>query len=141
MSLHPLRIAIALLAATAAGPAAWAQTSAASSPSRADVKAETRALEKAGKLEPAGPGGTRAERMAPPPKSTKTRSERKAETVAARKAGTLRPAGSGPTKAERTAPPTSTSTKTRAERKAETREAARAKQLTPAGEGPEAPKK
>jgi hypothetical protein len=140
MSLHPLRIAIALLAATVAGPAAWAQTSAASSPSRADVKAETRALEKAGKLEPAGPGGTRAERMAAPPKSTKTRAERKAETVAARKAGTLRPAGSGPTKAELTAPPP-TSTKTRAERKAETRAAARARQLTPAGEAPEAPKK
>ena len=140
MSLHPLRIAIALLAATVAGPAAWAQTSAASSPSRADVKAETRALEKAGKLEPAGPGGTREERMAAPPKSTKTRAERKAETVAARKAGTLRPAGSGPTKAEQTAPPP-TSTKTRAERKAETRAAARAKQLTPAGEAPEAPKK
>ena len=140
MSLHPLRIAIALLAATIAGPAAWAQTSAASSPSRADVKAETRALEKAGKLEPAGSGGTRAERMAAPPKSTKTRAERKAETVAARKAGTLRPAGSGPTKAELTAPPP-TSTKTRAERKAETRAAARARQLTPAGEAPEAPKK
>ena len=140
MSLHPLRIAIALLAATVAGPAAWAQTSAASSPSRADVKAETRALEKAGKLEPAGAGGTRAERMAAPPRSTKSRAERKAETVAARKAGTLRPAGSGPTKAEQTAPPPS-STRSRAERKAETRAAARARQLTPAGEGPEAPKK
>ena len=96
MSLHPLRIAIALLAATIAGPAAWAQTSAASSPSRADVKAETRALEKAGKLEPAGPGGTREERMAPPPTSTKTRAERKAETRAAARAKQLTPAGEAP---------------------------------------------
>ena len=119
--LHPIRTAMALLAATCLGSAAFAQT-AASSPSRAEVKAETRALEKAGKLEPAGPGGTQAERMAPPSRSTKTRAERKAETVAASKKGELKPAGAAPSKAERMAAPPK-STKTRAERKSESRAA------------------
>ena len=54
------------------------------------------AARKAGTLKPAGPGGTVAERMAPPPKSTKTRAERKAETRKAAKDKQLLPAGEGP---------------------------------------------
>ena len=103
------------------------------------MKAETRALEKAGKLEPAGPGGTQAERMAPPPKSTKTRAERKAETLAASKGraetgriGTLEGRADGrPAEIDEDA------------RRAQGRDArGRAREaVAPAGEGPGAPKK
>jgi hypothetical protein len=100
--------------------------------SRADVKAETKAAEKAGKLTPAG------EAAAPTVNSTgigptKTRAQRKAETLAARKAGTLQPAGSTQ-KADvaiQKAPPTTT----RAERKAATAAARKNGELVPAGEG------
>ena len=69
-------IAYALIG-SAIAQAAFAQASA--PPSRADVKAETKAAEKAGKLTPAGEGTAPAE--APGAKSTKTRAERKAETM------------------------------------------------------------
>ena len=70
----------------------WAQ---ASSPSRAEVKAETRAAEKSGQLGPAGEAADvkqeQAERAAT--KSTMTRADRKAQTRADEKAGKIAPAG------------------------------------------------
>jgi hypothetical protein len=100
--------------------------------SRAEVKAETKAAEKSGKLTPAG------EAPAPVVNSTgvgptTTRAERKAATLKARKEGTLQPAG--PTQkadvAIQKAPPTTT----RAARKAATVEARKEGTLVPAGEG------
>jgi hypothetical protein len=67
--------------------------------SRADVKAETRAAEKAGKLVPAGEGP-----IAPTPsrQSNTTRAQRKADTLHARKAGELESTGeASDAKAER----------------------------------------
>ena len=95
MTVHPFRTAFVLLAAVCLGPAAFAQASA-PSPSREEVKAETKAAAKAGQLAPAGPGGTVEQRMAPPPKSTKTRAERKAETRKAVEGKQMTPAGEGP---------------------------------------------
>jgi len=109
----------------------YAQASAPAS--RADVKAETKAAEKSGKLTPAGEGPgamTSGEKGAT---STKTKAEQKSETKAAAKSKQLTPAGEGPgnmTSGEKGA----TSTKTKADQKAETKAAAKSKQLTPAGE-------
>ena len=89
-----MKNALTLVAAVAAAmfaQGALAQD-AASSPTRADVKAETKAAGKAGKLTPAGEGPTAA---APAASSTKTRAERKAATKADAKAGKLTPAGEG----------------------------------------------
>lgn len=136
MSSKSVLVAAAAVAATFCWQSALAQASAPLS--RAEVKAETRAAEKAGQLTPAGQGS------APTVKASdagpaKTRAERKAETLAARKAGTLTPAGSSqnPDAAERARK----STKTRAERKAETLEAAKKGELVPAGQGSPAPTK
>ena len=106
---------------------------------RAEVKAETRALEKTHKLTPAGQGVKPYDQ--PARASTKTIADRKAETLAARKAGELEPAGDvGDIKAERAAMSTPSAT-TRAARKADTRAAEKNRMLVPAGEGPDAPKK
>lgn len=105
-------------------------------PSRADVKAETRAAEQAGKLTPAGEGAAPTERSTTA--STKTRAERKAETLAARRQGRLAPAGTQPDYPKNSK---SAGTKTRAERKAEARAAVKARRTVPAGEGPGAPTK
>jgi hypothetical protein len=129
----------ALTLAAAYAQVALAQ-SAEPSPSRATVKAETRAAAKAHQLAPAG----EADNFQKPTTSasSKTRSERKAETLQARKDGTLRPAGlGGEVMAERAAAKLPKSSKTRADRKAETLTAAKAHQLTPAGEGSPAPAK
>jgi len=129
---------VAAVAAACMLPMAWAQSDATTSPSRADVKAETRAANKARQLQPAGEGpGTDSAAKAP---STKTKAERKAETLQARKEGKLSPAGiAGQLKTEK-AINSAPSTRTKAERKAETRDAAKAHQLAPAGETAE-PKK
>jgi hypothetical protein len=110
----------------------------ASSPSRADVKAETKAAEKNKQLTPAGegPGAMSSGNTAG---STKTKAEGKAETKAAAKAHQLTPAGEGPGNAGTGA--TSGSNTSKEARKAETKAAAKSKQLTPAGEGGDAPKK
>lgn len=129
---------LAVVATAFVSQASFAQNDPAPA-SRAEIKAETRAAEKAGKLTPAGegvkptqPGGAQ---------STKTRAERKAETREARKTGELEPAGeAGDFKSDQAAR-SATSTKTREQRKAETLAAAKAHQLTPAGEGPDSPKK
>ncbi len=59
--------------------------------SRAEVKAETRAAQKAGELKPAGTMSPEQEPKQA--KSTKSRASVKAETRAANKAGELTPAG------------------------------------------------
>jgi hypothetical protein len=105
--------------------------------SRAAVKADTRAAEKAGKLTPDGEGP----QFTVPRTSTKTRAERKADTLAARKAGTLEPAGEADIAASDRKIAAQPTTVNRAARKAETRAEEKAGQLVPAGEGPGAPKK
>jgi len=135
-------VAVSLIGVAVAGvvtpPEAFAQ--AASAPaSRGEIKAETRAAEKAGKLTPAGEAVTPA--VPPGPPSNKTRAQRKAETRAARSAGQLEPAGDAEGAKEVRAELGSKSTRTRAQRKAATLSAAKAHQLQPAGEGPDAPKK
>jgi hypothetical protein len=108
--------------------------------SRATIKAETRAAEKAGKLTPAGEGSPVDRSVST--RSTKTRAERKAETQLARKKGELIPAGEVEESKEQLAEDSSRhSTKTRAQRKAEVRADAKAGKLVPAGEGPTAPSK
>jgi hypothetical protein len=89
--------------------------------SRADVKAETRAANKAGELAPAG--SLSPEKEPKQAKSTKTRAERKAETRAARKAGELKPAGTLSPEQE---PKQSKSTQARAPIKAEAKAATKA---------------
>lgn len=136
MSSNTIVTAAAVLTASLLSHAAMAQTSSAPL-SRAEVKAETRAEEKAGELTPAGEGP----RFNDATRSTKTRAQQKAETLAARKAGTLQPAGpAAGLKADRQVQ-AAPSNETRAEEKAETRAAEKAGQLVPAGEGPDAPKK
>ena len=135
MSSKSVLVAALAAVATLCWQSAMAQASA--PVSRADVKAETRAAEKAGKLTPAGQGGAPAAALASGP--TRTRAQRKAETVEARRAGALAPAG--PTQKADNADRAKAATRTRADRKAETLDAAKKGELTPAGEGPAAPKK
>jgi hypothetical protein len=126
----------ATIAVAASVFAQFALAQASAPVSRADVKAETRAAEKAGKLAPAGEGSAPMEKSTE--KSTKTRAERKAETAQARKEGKLAPAGSLPDYPKDSK---SKGTTTRAERKAETKAAVKARETVPAGEGPTAPTK
>jgi hypothetical protein len=135
MSSKSVLVAAAAVAATFCWQSAMAQASAPLT--RAQVKAETRAAEKAGQLTPAGQGSGPVTAAASGP--AKTRAERKAETLEARKAGTLAPAG--PNQKADVADAAKKPTKTRAERKAETLEAAKKGELVPAGEGTPAPKK
>ena len=125
----PLFATVAALAAALATPAVLEQASA--PVSRADVKAETRAAEKAGKLAPAGQGGGPVTSPATRGPST-TRAERKAATLKARKDGELEPPG--PSRKGDLAAQKQASTKTRDERKAETLEAKKKGELAPAGE-------
>lgn len=127
-----LAVAALLLATTGA----LAQTA---SPSRAEIKAETRAAEKAGQLTPAGEGSPRS--YIPTTPSTLTRAERKAATLQARKAGELRKPGPEPEWKAARALARAPSTTTRAERKSSTLAAAKAGSLVPAGEGVDAPRK
>lgn len=107
----------------------------ASSPTRAEVKAEA----KKGSLAPAGEGPIAS---APGKQSDKTRAERKAQTKADAKAGALKPAGEA---ADMKTPVTAGSDKTRAERKAQTQADIKAGKTQPAGEAAQpvgdAPKK
>jgi hypothetical protein len=128
------RISVMAILATVAGlgslPAC--AVAASDSPSRAEVKAQTRAAQRAGQLTPAGEG---FRRVAPQPASTKTRAARKAEALQARRAGEFQKAGLEPEWKAARAAARVPSTTTRAQRKAATLAAARAGQLTPAGEG------
>ena len=79
-----MKNALTIVAAVAAAMFTQASFAQASAPaSRAEVKSETMAAEKAGKLTPAGEGSAPVEKSNA--KSTKTRAERKAETQEARK--------------------------------------------------------
>ena len=95
----------------------------ASSPTRAEVKAEA----KKGSLAPAGEGP-----QAVVPKTTdKTRAERKAQAKADEKSGAIKPAGEGVDAKTSVA---SGSDKTRADRKAQTKADVKAGKTVPAGE-------
>ena len=135
MSIRSIPLAIALVVLSSP---AWAQTTTAPR-SRADVKAETAAAERAGSLTPAGEGRPTDGRSTS--KSTKTRAERKAETQQARKNKELTPPGDVAEQKADVALRSQKSTKTRTERKAETRHDIATGQLVPAGEGPQAPRK
>jgi hypothetical protein len=130
-----LKLTIGAAVASLLCHAAMAQTQA--PVSRADVKAETRAAEKAGQLAPAGEGPTFNDWTAP----TKTRAQRKAETREARQARQLEPAGDTEMAIEDRALRAQKTTTSRAERKAQTRALEKSGRLIPAGEGPDAPKK
>jgi hypothetical protein len=125
---------VAAIAFTAAlGHAAYALSDTMAA-SRADVKAQTRAANKAGQLLPAGEMNAADKPL--PLASIKTREQRKAETLAANRNGGLGSPGQSLYNVHNVAPREALahSTKTRAERKSETLEAARANQLMPAGE-------
>ena len=129
----------AAMAAAVFSSGAFSQDGAAPA-SRAAVKAETRAAEKAHKLTPAGEGSPVDPSLNV--RSNKTRADRKAETRLARKSGELVPAGEAEETKQQLAEDSSRHfTKTRAQRKAEVRDDAKAGRLIPAGEGPTAPKK
>ena len=84
-----------VLGAVAAAVAVFSQgafAQAASSPSRADVKAQTKAAEKSGQLAPAGEAGD-LKGTQPGKGSQVDKAQRKADTKAANKAGKLTPAG------------------------------------------------
>jgi hypothetical protein len=132
-------LSIAALFCLAYGAPAAAQTQTDSTPaSRADVKAQTRAANKAGEL--ASGEATPPEKQAPT-KSTKTRAQRKAETMEARRKGELPSPGEATYKTNMSQQnATAKSTKTRAERKAETAEAVKQGKLAPVGEAGEAKK-
>jgi hypothetical protein len=112
----------------------------ASSPTRADVKAEA----KKGALAPAGEGpGTNPEKSQQSTMSDKSRADRKATTKADRSAGALKPAGEAADMKD--GAPTKGSNTDRATRKSDTKAAVKARATQPAGESPqpsaEAPKK
>jgi hypothetical protein len=111
-------------------PAAFAQSDT-KSPTRAEVKEETRAANKSRELMPAGEGSPPVAKKPAP--STKTREERKAETMQARKEGQLQPGGQATYKAS-ISQSSAKSTKARTDVKAETVQAGKEGKLMPAGE-------
>ena len=113
-----------VLGAVAAAVAVFSQGAfaQASSPTRAEVKAEA----KKGSIAPAGEGP-----MVKTPKGSETTKEaRKAQTKAEQKAGNIAPAGDRPG-----AGPGKGSETTKEARKAQTKAEQKAGKLTPAGEG------
>jgi hypothetical protein len=136
MSFRFLPVAFAIVAISSS---AWAAQTDSASASRAQIKAETRSAERAGKLTPAGEG--RPTDGTSNFKSSKTRAERKSETLQARKNNELIPAGNASQQKLDVALRSQKTTRTRAERKAETRRDIAQGQLVPAGEGPQAPRK
>ncbi len=131
------KLALGAIAAAVAvfSQGAFAQ---ASSPTRAEVKAEA----KTGSLAPAGQGPIGS---APSRTSDTSRAERKATTKMARDAGTLKPAGEGAELKNDMADKNKGSNTTRADRKAMTKADIKAGKTQPAGDTPqpvsEAPKK
>jgi hypothetical protein len=105
--------------------------------SRADVRDETRALEREGRLTPPGQGP----QAVVPATSETSRAQRKTATRAAEKAGTLAPAGDAAEEVLDERIRASPSTANRSARKAETRALEKTGKLTPPGEGPGAPRK
>jgi hypothetical protein len=133
------KLALGVIAAAVAvfSQGAFAQ---ASSPTRAEVKAEA----KKGALAPAGEGPGAMGKQ-PPTTSDKTRAERKATTKAEVKPGKTDPAGDAAELKMDKADKSTGTDKTRAERKAQTKADVKAGKTQPAGEAPqpssEAPKK
>jgi hypothetical protein len=129
--LHPTQEAdmtrniFALLAAAALAVCAQSTFAQASSPSRADVKAETKAAGKTGQLAPAGDRPTQQ----PSKASNTTREARKSQTKADQKAGNLAEAGESPTPQ-----PSTTSNTTRQARKSQTKADQKAGNIPKAGE-------
>jgi hypothetical protein len=134
MSIKVSVVSMALAVGALTASMAFAQSGSSGS-SRADVKAQTRAAQKAGELPAAGEG---LRRVDPQARSSKTRQERKGEALAAGKAGEFKRAGIEPEWKEARELARTPSTTTRADRKSNTRAAAQAGQLTPAGEASEA---
>ena len=125
---------LALALAAALGSAAYAQSD--NQPvSRADVKAQTSAANKAGQM-PAGEEDATKQQMPSTP-STKTREQRKAETLEANRNGGLGSPGQSLYKVNNTSQreDLAKSTKTRADGKAETMQATKEHKMMPAGEG------
>ena len=121
------KLALSAIAAAVAvfSQGAFAQ---ASSPSRADVKAEAKGAAKA----PAGEAGSETPR--PSRMSDKTRAERKATTKMDKASGNLKSAGEASGMQDEKSMKTGASTTTRAERKAKTRAANKSGQIPEAGE-------
>jgi len=121
------KLALSAIAAAVAvfSQGAFAQ---ASSPSRAEVKAEAKGAAKA----PAGEAGT--ETPMPSRSSDKTRAERKATTKMDKASGNLKPAGESSGMQDEKSMKSGASTTTRAERKAKTRAANKSGQIPEAGE-------
>ena len=142
-----MKTQLALTAALVAAVFSHGALAQASSPTRAEVKAQART----GSLVPAGEGAgaTTGASSQANGKSTKTRMERKDETKMARDAGTLKPAGEAADLKQSDADRAKGTTKSRMERKEETKAAVKkegkAGGTQPAGEAPqpsgEAPKK
>ncbi|HSB21967.1 MAG TPA: DUF4148 domain-containing protein [Burkholderiaceae bacterium] len=127
-----LLAALAVLA-FAATIASSAHAQSASQPmSRADVKAETKAANKAGQMVP---GEEDPSMKQPPPKSTRNPAERKAETKAGNKDGGYS-SGKATYNAHNVKPreDLAKSTKTRTEGKAEAKQATKERKTPPAGE-------
>ena len=124
-----------VLAAVAAAVAVFSQGAfaQASSPSRAEVKAETKSAEKAGALTPAGQGPGAMGKQ-PSTASDKTRDERKMQTKSDIKAGATSPAGEASEMKMDKADKAKGTDKTRAERKAQTKADVKSGKTQPAGE-------
>ena len=119
-----------VLGAVAAAVAVFSQgafAQAASSPTRAEVKADA----KKGSLAPAGEGPVVKQ---PSKASDKTRDERKATTKADAKSGGLKPAGEAAEAKDDKAAKTKGSTTDPAARKADTKAAVKSGKTQPAGE-------
>lgn len=126
-----IRIAATALVAVSLAPAAFAQAPAAGS--RADVKAQTKAAQRAGQLTPAGEAPV-ANDAGNKGRSTITRAQRKADTKMEQEMGGLTPPGERGGNKPDHMNPVRTPPKNRAEVKSETKAAQRAGTLQPAGE-------
>lgn len=130
-AIHTTRLLAAITVAAVLAPVAYAADT--EPVSRAEVKEQTRAANKAGAL-PAGEVSAVDKTVLPAP--TKTRAQRKTETLEANRNGALGDYGPNTYKAQNVAPreALSKSNKTLAEGKAETMQAAKDHKLMPPGE-------
>jgi hypothetical protein len=132
-AIHNTRLLAAIAFAAVLAPVAYAATE--TQPvSRAEVKEQTRAANKAGDMLPPGEASAAEKTVLPPP--TKTREQRKAETLQANRNGALSDYGPNTYRTQNVAPreALAKSTKTLAEGKAETMQAAKAGKMMPPGE-------
>jgi opacity protein-like surface antigen len=130
--IHTTRLLAAITVAAVLAPVAYAAAD--TQPvSRAEVKEQTRAANKAGAL-PVGEASAVDKTVLPAP--TKTRAQRKAETLEANRNGALGDYGPNTYKAQNVAPreALAKSNKTLAEGKAETLQAAKDNKMMPPGE-------